>query len=570
MQKLIAAFIVVCSVWVSAAGDVWYVDADTPSLPYSQDGRSWATAYDSLQEAVDDADYHYGGEVWVAEGIYTSMAMYVVELHPDVSVYAGFLGNAPGGYETARTQRDWQQHRTVLDGQNTQGCVHGANNALLDGFILRNGKGIPVPMSPLSRGGGILNDGVSPTIVNCLFVNHSARSAAAMYNSNASPIVTNCVFLANSASSSGAAMGNFGNASPVVTDCIFALNTTQYQGNSVTNVSSGTPVFRRCAFVENKCLSASGTLENLSGSPVIANCLFVHNQGYACGGVANSASSPLVINCTFANNTATLYAGAMVNDQAATPTLVNSILWDSEPAEIYDEDGSTTTATYSNIEGGWAGEGNQTPARNPHFVRGPTGTSTALAYNSDTYTSTLSHAADGSSANAFGGGVLWIATASGDIAYAIIENDDESVTVWGDITQGGTVVSPVTYATVDYHLEPDSLCVDAGRDTSAPEFGGVTDDLAGEPRGQDGLGDGPTGPPAPGDGSDYDMGAYETAAAFAPADVDHSGAVDAIDVQLVINAALGIDTGCDCDVDWNGTVDAVDVQLVINAALGIT
>ena len=56
---------------------------------------------------------------------------------------------------------------------------------------------------------------------------------------------------------------------------------------------------------------------------------------------------------------------------------------------------------------------------------------------------------------------------------------------------------------------------------------------------------------------------------------NRDGKINAVDVQLVINAALGIDISesCDCDpdnadVNCDGKVDAVDVQLVINAALG--
>jgi hypothetical protein len=56
--------------------------------------------------------------------------------------------------------------------------------------------------------------------------------------------------------------------------------------------------------------------------------------------------------------------------------------------------------------------------------------------------------------------------------------------------------------------------------------------------------------------------------ALPPADIDADGNIDAVDVQLVINGALGIDIGgLDADVDDNSDVDAVDVQLVINAAL---
>ncbi|MBI4560247.1 MAG: hypothetical protein HY706_21870 [Candidatus Hydrogenedentes bacterium] len=53
-------------------------------------------------------------------------------------------------------------------------------------------------------------------------------------------------------------------------------------------------------------------------------------------------------------------------------------------------------------------------------------------------------------------------------------------------------------------------------------------------------------------------------------DIDCSSGIDASDVQLVINGALGLDVnGLVADVDGNGNVDAVDVQKVINAALGL-
>jgi hypothetical protein len=52
-------------------------------------------------------------------------------------------------------------------------------------------------------------------------------------------------------------------------------------------------------------------------------------------------------------------------------------------------------------------------------------------------------------------------------------------------------------------------------------------------------------------------------------DVDNSGAADAVDVQTVINAALGLNELSSCDVNRDGKVNALDVQAVINAALGM-
>jgi hypothetical protein len=52
-------------------------------------------------------------------------------------------------------------------------------------------------------------------------------------------------------------------------------------------------------------------------------------------------------------------------------------------------------------------------------------------------------------------------------------------------------------------------------------------------------------------------------------DVNGSDTVDAVDIQLVINSALGLQVECLCDLDDNGTVNAVDIQMVINAVLGV-
>ena len=51
-------------------------------------------------------------------------------------------------------------------------------------------------------------------------------------------------------------------------------------------------------------------------------------------------------------------------------------------------------------------------------------------------------------------------------------------------------------------------------------------------------------------------------------DINNSGAVDATDVQLVTNAALGLITNANANLDHAGGITASDVQLCINAALG--
>jgi len=51
------------------------------------------------------------------------------------------------------------------------------------------------------------------------------------------------------------------------------------------------------------------------------------------------------------------------------------------------------------------------------------------------------------------------------------------------------------------------------------------------------------------------------------ADVDANGSVNAVDIQMVINGALGMTVQVPVNVDNTGGVNALDVQLVINAAV---
>jgi hypothetical protein len=68
----------------------------------------------------------------------------------------------------------------------------------------------------------------------------------------------------------------------------------------------------------------------------------------------------------------------------------------------------------------------------------------------------------------------------------------------------------------------------------------------------------------------FDQGHGVSPKQFGRIDIDGNGAVDAVDVQLGINGALGISIGSfNADVNNDGDVNAVDVQVVINAALGI-
>jgi len=61
----------------------------------------------------------------------------------------------------------------------------------------------------------------------------------------------------------------------------------------------------------------------------------------------------MMTNCTFTRNSA-VFGGGILNINSS-PTLTNCILWGDSPEEIY---GGTPVITYSDVQGGWPGNGN--------------------------------------------------------------------------------------------------------------------------------------------------------------------------------------------------------------------
>ena len=70
-------------------------------------------------------------------------------------------------------------------------------------------------------------------------------------------------------------------------------------------------------------------------------------------------SNPTLTHVTIANNTADYDGGGMILLNHSSPTLTNSIAWNNSPESIYLYFGDENPLiTYSDVEGGWEGEGN--------------------------------------------------------------------------------------------------------------------------------------------------------------------------------------------------------------------
>jgi hypothetical protein len=318
---------------------------------------------------VDTAAADPGGEVWAAEGDYPAPGKTGLVLRPGVSVYGGFAGN-----ESAREQRDWNAHPTVIVGSQYMTSVVGADDTVLDGFAVARGySGMYIGnCSPrvanclfTENSSGIYNEGGSPTIVNCTFKQNTAGVfGGAMHNLGGSPTLTNCLFADNT----GVGLYNEG-GSATVTGCRFEKNSGGGMKNLFYSDAGSVVTVADCMFSENAWEGGiSGTASFSvaeSGRLEVVNSLFTRNKSMRGGGASMYGVPSTFTNCTFTQNTATGYdttagrGGGYYQENGAS-LMTNCILWGNTAAEAPElfVAAGTLTANYSCVPPDFGGEGN--------------------------------------------------------------------------------------------------------------------------------------------------------------------------------------------------------------------
>lgn len=358
----------------AALDSIIYVDQDATG---ADDGSSWADAYTDLQDALSVATY--GDEIWVAVGVYVpgDLRGMSFQLKSGVGLYGGF-----GGTETARDQRDWEAHVTVLSGDiggnditNADGVVtdpddiQGDNSyhviksvnvaeiAILDGFTVTAGD-------TGSYGGGMYTVGSDPTLTNVTFSGNQAWWGGAMYNYGSDPTLTNVTFSGNEATESGGGMYNTAGSDPTLTKVTFSGNEAPYFGGGMINEVSS-PTLTDVTFSDNRApMRSGGGMENFDNSnPTLINVTFTGNYAYWGGGMSNfNGSDPTLTDVTFIGNTASNSGGGMWNGGGCDSTLTNVIFSGNETVSedgggIYNEAEPVLTnvifsGNYANDDGG--------------------------------------------------------------------------------------------------------------------------------------------------------------------------------------------------------------------------
>lgn len=178
--------------------------------------------------------------------------------------------------------------------------------------------------------GGALVDGFT------LRYGFSAGDGGAIFcNSHADPTIMNCTITNNFASNGGGLRCEI-NSSPKIIDCIFSENSATVLGGAIS------------------CYEDSHAK--------VTNCIINDNYAPYGGGISCTIySKAKITHSTISSNNAAIWGGGVTSYFYANIMITDSIIWNNSAPlgpDIYQGNWSYPEVAYSDIQGGWPGEGN--------------------------------------------------------------------------------------------------------------------------------------------------------------------------------------------------------------------
>ncbi|HUW20359.1 MAG TPA: choice-of-anchor Q domain-containing protein [Sedimentisphaerales bacterium] len=162
-------------------------------------------------------------------------------------------------------------------------------------------------------------------------------------------------FVITGGNSSGEGGGICGNGTAArIAYCFIRDNHAEGSGGGLGDCDGG---IGYCIIRDNTATGGGG-LSNCDG-PVV-NCLITNNSSDGDGGGMVCSGNSTVVNCTIVGNSAGVKGGGMFCTDTSVVAATNSILWGNTALfgpQTYNFGGSVVI-TYSDVQGGHAGEGN--------------------------------------------------------------------------------------------------------------------------------------------------------------------------------------------------------------------
>jgi len=271
-----------------------------------------------VQDAINAAQASVASkEVWVAAGTYTGSGDEVGTITSAAQLYGGFAGT-----ETERSERDVNVNITTLDGESVRRGVYIDADAIIDGFVITNGRetlGAGVFVNDgvvavdnctvtscisVARGGGIyVSSGTFSMEFTLITACSAGDNGGGLYLSLPAVTITACDITQCTAAGNGGG-AYFHRPSGVIEVCEFTLCSTtdasQNGGGIATSSFTTTMLVTGCTFTSCSTTKNGGGV--YAANTHVTLSTFTSNTAGDTGGgiyVANSGSQTLN---TFAGN----------------------------------------------------------------------------------------------------------------------------------------------------------------------------------------------------------------------------------------------------------------------------
>ncbi len=280
--KLISVSLVFLFVVAVVSGKTVYVSpAGGHIYPYT----NWQTSATDIQSAVLAADNL--DTVLVTNGTYI--------LSEQVAVTNSITVKSVEGSEV-----------TIVSGSNSCRCFYvGADDAVIDGFTIRDGYAWGSWPAPYGGGGVLCDTGM---VKNCVIITNVAFQGGGV-SCRSSGVIDNCSVIHNRGQNGTAGIICWGG---IIRNCFIAENNASYSSGGGIGVMQGA-IIENCYIVKNIASDAAGIF--IDDFSMVKNCTIIGNIAYYEVGGISCGDDSLVVNTIIYGNIAPSNANYNISGQ---------------------------------------------------------------------------------------------------------------------------------------------------------------------------------------------------------------------------------------------------------------
>ena len=243
------------------------------------------------------------------------------------------------------------EETTILDAEGLASVIHceNVNDINIENLTIKNGIS--------DNGGGIFCFNSNPNISSVIIIDNIASSSGGgLYFESAPSLLSNMEITGNAATLYGGGIYCGDSSNLVINNIILNNNKANSRGGGLYT-SASNPILVN-TIINGDSSRYGGGIYCTESSPNLIRVTINGNTASNRGGaVYSSESNPLFTNVTITGNTAVSRGGGLHCVQNSSLRLINTILWNDTPQEIYPPS-CEAYVFYSNVQGSWDGEGN--------------------------------------------------------------------------------------------------------------------------------------------------------------------------------------------------------------------